>query len=87
MKYIAPMAEPKEAGRRQHELTQLADARVGIGRDVAHGRLQFAGQDLHEGRLAGTVRTYEAITVVVAEHHGDVLEKGFRAELNRQICC
>ena len=67
-------------------LTQLADTGIGIGRYVARAGLEFAGQDLHEGRFAAAVGADQAIAMAVAEGHGDVFEQGFGAELDRQIC-
>ena len=56
-----------------------------VGRDIADSRLELACQNFHQGRLSGTVCTDQAIAIAIAEGHGNVLEQGLGAELNRQI--
>ena len=54
-------------------------------RDVAGGGFQLAGEDLHEGRLAGAVGADQAVAVAFAELDGDVLEQGLGPELHGDV--
>ena len=66
-------------------LLQVGHALVLVLRDIAGGRLQRAAEDLHEGRLAGTVGTDQAVAVAFAELDVDVLEQGFGPELHGDV--
>src|SRR5262245_58892912 len=77
----------KNGGLLERELilAQLADAHVRLGRDVAVRRLELAGEDLQERRLAGAVRADQPVTIPVAELDGDVLEERLLTELNSDV--
>ncbi len=66
-------------------LAQLAQSLVRVEHHVARARLEVAAEDLHERRLAGTVRADQAVAVAVAELDGDVLEQGLGPELHRDV--
>ena len=49
-------------------------ALVRVDGHVAGGRFEHAGEDFHEGRLAGTVGADQAVAVALAELDADVVE-------------
>jgi glutamate--cysteine ligase len=55
--------------------------------DVAGGWFERAGEDLHEGRLAGAVGADQAVAVAFAELDGDVFEQGLGPELHGDVGC
>ncbi len=59
---------------RELVLAQLADARVGLDRDVAVRRLELSAEHLHERGLTRAVRADEPVAMAVSELHGNVLE-------------
>jgi hypothetical protein len=62
-------------------LAQPRHALAGVERDIARSRLQFAGEDFHEGGFAAAVGADQAVAVAVAELDVDVLEQGFGGKL------
>jgi hypothetical protein len=66
-------------------LLQEGHALAAVDGHVAGAGLQHAGQDLHEGGLAGPVGADQAVAVAFAELDGDVLEKGLGPELHGDV--
>ncbi|TLD45743.1 MAG: hypothetical protein FAZ92_02005 [Accumulibacter sp.] len=66
-------------------LAQVGQAFVDVLGDVAGSRLEFACQDLHEGRLARAVGADQSIAIALAELEGDVLEQGAGPELHGDV--
>jgi hypothetical protein len=66
-------------------LLEVGHALARIERDVAGGRLQHAGQDLHESGLARAVGADQAVAVAFAELDRDVFEKRLGAELDGDV--
>ena len=66
-------------------LAQVGHALVRVPGDVAGARLQLAGDDLHEGRLAAAVGPDQAVAKPFAEFDGNVLEEGLGPELHGDV--
>ncbi|CUJ08852.1 Uncharacterised protein [Achromobacter aegrifaciens] len=71
--------------KRELILAQLAQAHARLQRHVARRGFQVAADDLHEGRLAGTIGPDQPVAVAFPELDADVLEKGFGTELDGEI--
>ena len=54
-------------------------------RDVALGRVDFAGQDLHQRGLAGAIRPGNAVAPAVEESGGDLFEQDSGAEAHGDV--
>ena len=70
---------------RELVLAQLADALVGIDRDIAGTGLQVAAENFHQRGLAAAVGPDQAIAVALAERDGDIFKQGLRPELHGDI--
>jgi hypothetical protein len=66
-------------------LTQVGQAFVRVFRDVAGGGFKFAGEDLHEGRLAGAIGANQAVAIAFAKLDRDVFKKGLGPELHGDV--
>ena len=66
-------------------LAQVGHAFVRVLGDVAGTRLQFAGDDFHEGRFAGAVGADQAVAIPLAELDGDVFKQGLGPELHGDV--
>ena len=69
----------------KRELILAQDAELARAHDVALLRLQFAGKDLHECRLAGAVGAGEAVAAAGNEDDADVLEEHLGAVAHADI--
>jgi len=66
-------------------LPQLAETDVRLQHHLASGGLEFATEDFHQGGLAATIGTDQAVVVAVVEFDGNVLKQGFCPELDRKV--
>ncbi len=66
-------------------LAQEGHALARIERHIAATGLQYPGENLHEGGLAGAVRADQAVTVTVAELDADVFKQGLGPELHGDV--
>jgi len=71
------------AERIERVLVLTKDAELRRPDDLTALRRLFAGQQLHEGRLPGAVRSRQAIPAAGGERGGDVVEEDLRPEAHR----
>jgi len=67
------------------ELVLAQHAELARADDASLLRIHLAGEDLHEGRLAGSVRAGEAVAAAAREGDGDVLEEELLAVAHGDI--
>ena len=54
---------------------------------VTAGRLQFSGENLQEGRLAGTIGTDQTVAVSFSKFDVYIFEKSFFADPKSNVIC
>ena len=66
-------------------LVELAESQTTLKHDLARAVIEIAAEDLHERRLAATIRADQAIAVAVGELDSHLLEQWLRTELDRNV--